>query len=159
MTFWRRAVLSDPLVLLALCCAAHAGAMFAVTESWWAPNLTVVGLILAVVRAPGRWLACSIAAALTVMIWTVRFPAVVAGTYVATGWFVRWVATQWDVSDPLVQRVLVAAVSAVMAVSSLWLHGLWSVSLAASALAHVVLTYAAFCTVRWLLPLRAEVGG
>lgn len=159
MTRLRQAVLSDPLVLLALCCAAHAGAMFAVTESWWAPNLTMVGLILAVARAPGRWLLCSIAAALSVMIWAVRFPAVVAGTYVATGWSVRWVATQWDMSDPLVQGALVAAVSAVMAFSSLWLHGLWSVSLAANAFAHVLLTSAAFCTVRWLLPPSEELGG
>ena len=148
----RRAVLGDPFVLLGLCCMAHAGAMFAVAEPWWAPNLTMVGLVLAVARAPERWFACSVGAALTTMVWAIRFPVAVAGLYLAAGWLVRWTAAQWDVSDARVQGTLVAAASGVMAFSSLWLHGLSSFSVAASALAHVLLTYAAFCAVRWLLP-------
>ena len=153
----RRTILAHPLVLLGLCCAAHAGAMFAVSESWWAPNLTMVGLVLAVARAPARWHVCALIAALTAMIWAIRFPAAMAGLYIAAGWCVQWTAGEWDVSDPLVQGTLVAASSAAVALSSLWLHGLWSVSLAAGAAAHVLLTYAAFCVVRWLTPLPEQM--
>ena len=159
MTHWRRAVIGNPLVLLGLCCAAHAGAMFAVWEPWWAPNLTMVGLVLAVARAPERWLALAAIAALTAMVWAIRFPAAVAGLYLATGWFVRWTAGRWDVSDALVQGALVAASSAAVAFSALWLHGVWSVPLAAAAAAHVLLTYAAFCAVRWLAPGAEGMAG
>ena len=152
----RRSLFGQPFVLLGLCCLAHAGAMFAVAEPWWAPNLTMVGLVLAVARAPERWLVCSAAAALTTIVWAVRFPAAVAGTYLGAGWLVRWTAAQWDVSDALVQGTLVATLSGAMALSALWMHGLWSLPLVGAADAHVLLTYAAFCAVRWLVPPGQE---
>jgi hypothetical protein len=156
MSRWRWRLLGDPLTLLVCCALLHVGAVLAVTEPWWAPNLTLVGLILGVARAPERWLGYSAAAALIAMAWAVRAPVLVAGAYLAAGWFIHWMSGRWDVPDLRVQGTLVAMLSGLAAFGPLWLQGLWSMPLAVLAAMHVLLTYAAFRLISWVVPAAEE---
>jgi hypothetical protein len=144
----RRGDAASSFLLLAACCAGHAGLTLAVPDPWLAPNLTVVGLVLAAAGSPERWLPCSAVAALCSLVWAVRFPIAVGGGYLAVGWLLHWVAGQWDAADPRVQSGLVGVSSALLTVGSLWLHDLWSLPVAGLALVQIAVTYGAFLLVR-----------
>ncbi len=140
----------SPLVLLFGCCAAHAALALASPDPWLAPNLTLVGLVLAVASMPVRWPMLCASAAGCVLVWAVRIPAAVAAGYLAVGWSVYSVAGQWDVSDERVQGALVLGSSLLLTVGLLWLQELWSLPVAGLAAAHLALTYGAFVVVRRL---------
>lgn len=135
-------------VLLAACCAAHAGLALVSPDSWLVPNLTVVGLVLSVTEAPEQWLSYSAMAGLCSLVWAVRFPIAVGGGYLAVGWLIHWVAGQWDAADPRVQGGLVGVSGAFLTAGSLWLHDLWSLPVSGLALAQLALTYGTFMLVR-----------
>lgn len=140
----------SPLVLLFGCCAAHAALALASPDPWLAPDLTLVGLVLAVASRPARWPMLCASAAGCVLVWAVRIPAAVAAGYLAAGWNVHWVAGQWDASDERVQGALVLGSALLLTVGSLWLQELWSLPVAGRAAAHLALTYGAFMVVRRL---------
>ena len=139
--------LRAPLLLVA-CSAVHAGLALASPDAWLVPNLTVVGLILAVTGAPEQWLSYSAMAGLCSLVWAVRFPIAVGSGYLAVGWFTRWVTGQWDAADWRVQGVLVAVSGALLTAGSLWLHDLWSLPVSGLALTQLALTYGTFLLVR-----------
>ena len=140
------------------CCTAHAALALALPDPWLAPNLTLVGLVLAVTEAPARWAALSAAAAGCATVWAIRFPAAVAAAHLAAGWGIRWVAAQWDASDERVQGLLVLLTTSVLTLGMLWVQDLWSLPVTGLAAAHLGLTYAAFLVIRRLAGPAQVVG-
>jgi hypothetical protein len=112
--------------MLAACMAAHLLVAELVPSPWWVPNLTLVGLVLAIERIPCNWLLLSGASGLFTMAWAVRFPIQVFVSYLACGWAVYLFVRHWDTDDLRVQCLAVAVASAAMAVEMLWLDDLWS---------------------------------
>ena len=68
---------------LAACLIAQALLTSAFSSSWWVPDLTLVGLVLAVARTPSRWFLLSVVAGVFTMAWAIRFPKQVFLFYVA----------------------------------------------------------------------------
>ena len=149
----------SPLILLFGCCVAHAALALASPDPWLAPNLTLVGLVLATASMPARWLALCVLAVGCVFVWAVRLPVAVAAGYLTAGWSVHWVAGQWDASDERVQGALVLGSSLLLTVGLLWLQELWSLPVAGLAVAHLALTYGAFVVVRRLTVNRLVFDG
>ena len=136
------------MALLLGCLLVHAVMVQLVPWPWWVPDVTLLGLIVAVGRSPGRWLVLSGIAGLWTVLWAVRFQAPLLAAYLAVGWTVQALGRRWDASDPAVQGVLVGWAASLMTVGALWLHDLWSVPVAALAGVHVGITCAALPLVR-----------
>ncbi len=109
-------------------------------SSWWVPNVTLVGLIFSVARAPTQWLWLSMVAGLWLMVWAIRFPVPVMMSALLLGWLVSFLAKHWDATDLRVQWVLATTASFLSVLAMLWLDGFWSVSLLGLACGHSLLT-------------------
>ena len=107
---------------------------------WMVPDLTLVGMVLAIARAPHRWLAYASLAGFGVMCWAIRFPVHVLLSYVIAGGAIRLVATQWDMTDRTVQRVLVGGASLGITLGWMWLDDVWSYAVVAWVLARALMT-------------------
>ena len=93
---------------------------------WWVPDLLAIGLVIGVVRQPGRWLECSMVAGLGAMVWAIRHPALTALAYVSIGGIVRAAGWRWDLTDRRLQAELAFLAAALSAGPALWVDGLWS---------------------------------
>jgi len=144
--------------LLITCLLLHTVMVQLIPWPWWVPDLTLVGLVLAVGRSPRQWLIYSAIAGLWTVLWAVRFHAPLLAGYLAVGWTVQALGRRWDAADPKVQMGLVGWAAALITVGSLWLHDLWSVPVVGLAGAHVAMTCAALPPVRRLAGRRQVVG-
>lgn len=129
--------------LLVVCIVLHWALANLWPAPWWLPDLTLAGLVVAIVNAPHRWAAPSLAAAAATAVWTVRDTGLIFLSLLAGGWAVRVCAEQWDLSDPRAKAVLAAAAAAVLQGVVLWRHGWWSWPLAGMWLIHAGVTGAA----------------
>lgn len=127
-------------VVLLGCSAAHLALAAASPSPWWVPDLTLVGLVLSVGRAPTRWLPLSIFAGLVTMVWAVRFPGQLFTTYLLIGWASQIVARHWDATDVRIECLHVAAGSLILMVGMVWLDDLWSPRLLVLTALRVALT-------------------
>ncbi|MDP3704199.1 MAG: hypothetical protein Q8R78_07405 [Candidatus Omnitrophota bacterium] len=105
---------------------AHLALALASPSPWWVPDLTLVGLVLAVGRSPARWFACTVFAGLLTVAWAVRFPGQVFAGYLLIGWVSHLLSRHWDVTDLRIECFLVAAGSLCLMAGMLWLEDLWS---------------------------------
>jgi len=122
------------------CLLAHALVAQLIPWPWWVPDITLVGLVLAVGRSPGQWLALSGLSGLWTVVWAVRFQGAVFIGYLALGWAVQALTRRWDATEVRVQAAMVAMASLFMTAGALWLDELWSWPLLGLAGAHVVMT-------------------
>ena len=139
---------------LAVCLIAHALLTSTFSSSWWVPDLTLVGLVLAVARTPSRWFLLSVVAGVFTMAWAIRFPNQVFLFYVALGWVVQLLGRQWDATDLRVQVGMVGLAGALLSLGALWLDELSSLPLLGLSMAHVATTVLAVPCVRHLLERR-----
>ena len=107
------------------CVIAHLALAMISPSPWWVPDLTLVGLILAVGRAPARWLAFSVLAGLITAVWAVRFPGQLVAGYLLIGWVSQLLSRHWDAADLRIECLSAAAGSLFLMVGMLWLEDLW----------------------------------
>lgn len=122
------------------CLMLHALLAAMAPSPWWVPNLTLVGLVMAIRREPRRWPIASAVAGFFTVAWAVRFPLQLLAGFLGLGALVRWLSTQWDLDDPRVQDAVVACGSGVTSAGLLWLDGLWSPMLAGWVVVHTAVT-------------------
>jgi hypothetical protein len=134
--------------LLVGCLIAHALLADMIPWPWWVPNLTVLGLVLAIGKAPGRWLGLSGLAGGWTVVWAVRVPGLLLIGYLVMGWIVQGLARRWDTTEVRSQYGLVGMASFLMTVWVLWLDNLWSFPLFGLAGAHIAVTCAALPLLR-----------
>jgi hypothetical protein len=146
---------ADPLLALFGCAAAHALLARLAPSPWLTPDLTLVGLVLAVAAAPGRWLACSAAAGLFAMAWALQSAPQVFLGYFLTGWGLQWLSQRWDAGDARLQACYAAGASLLMRLVLLWLGEFWSLPLAGGVVVQTAATCASLPVVRWLLGRRS----
>lgn len=108
------------------CVIAHHALALASPTPWGVPDLTLVGLVLAVGRSPARWFAWSVFAGLITVVWAVRFSGQVFAGYLVMGLVSHLLSRHWDVTDLRIECLLVAAGSLCLMVGMLWLEDLWS---------------------------------
>ena len=138
------------MTILVICLIAQALIAQAAPSPWWVPDLTLIGVLLAVVRAPREWLMVSAVAGLWIMIWAIRFTWPLTLGYVALGGVVRLLAVQWDLSDRRIRYPLAGISSLLLTLDLLWFDELWSVRLLGLALLRVALTVLALPIVEWV---------
>jgi len=136
--------------LLLGCLAAHHLAAMAVPSPWGVPDLTVIGLVLAIVKQPQRWLSLSAIAGIFMMAWAIRFPVPVFLGAVGYGWLAWRTTRQWDLTDRRVVGAVVGITSALSTFGLLWLHELWSPPLVGLAALRVAVTTLCVPAVRLL---------
>jgi hypothetical protein len=119
---------------LVMCLVIHLTLAMAVPSPWVVPNLTLIGLVLAVSRTPRRWAAYALLVGVVAMLSAVRAPSAAFFGYVAAGAACRAVSLQWDANDRRVQWVVTGVVDFLLTLSALWLEGVWSVRLTAAGL-------------------------
>ena len=141
---------------LVACLIAHAVLARAVSAPWWVPDLTLVGLVLAVARTPSRWVLLSVVAGLFMMGWAVRFPVQVFLSSVVIGWVVQAIGHQWDATDLRVQVGLVGLASGLLTMVGFWLEQLWSLPLLGLSIGRIALTVLLVPCVRHLVERRVE---
>ena len=139
------------MALLLSALIAHVVVARIIPSPWWVPDLSLVGLVLAIVRAPTRWLVFSGVALLCPVVWAIRCALPILISYVVVGWLVYVVATQWDATDLRVQVLLVSLASVLTTMMLLWLDEQWSLALLGSTIVRVAMTTFAFVCARWLL--------
>lgn len=127
-------------VTFAGCLLTHLFLASLVTSPWWVPDLTLVGLVVTVARAPHRWAVLSGLAGLFMAVWAIRFAQQIFLGYLVTGWAVHALCRQWDLTDRRVQWLVVGIASLAMTFGALWLDGLWSPALMGLAMTRVALT-------------------
>ena len=126
--------------LLLGCALAHLAAARFLASPWWVPDLTLVGLVLAVWYRPERWLLYAVTAGLLMLIWAVRFPVPVFLAYAGCGTLVRLAVGQLTVMDDRFQVLVTTILEAGLTGIFLWLEALWSLPLVGFALGRVALT-------------------
>jgi hypothetical protein len=132
----------------------HAVLASILPSPWWVPNLTVIGLVLAVGHAPRRWPLFSAIAGLLAMVWAIRFPWLVMGAFLALGFSVKTLANHWDATDIRVQALVVLAGMTAMIGCILWFESIWSIPLLGLAAVHIAATYFSLPIIRWVLHVR-----
>ena len=143
--------------VLAACLFAHVLLAQLVSSPWWVPDVTLVGVMVSVTRAPSRWLLVSWLAGLSTLLWTLRHAAPVMISMIVLGGIVRLLAAHWDATDARVQYLVVGLASCLMTTGAIWLDGCWSLPLLGLAAVHIALTCLAFCIIRCLL-VAGETG-
>ena len=129
------------MTILLVCVAAHALAAQLLPSPWWVPDLTLIGVVLSVGRAPERWLVLSGLAGFCTMLWAVRFPIQTAMGAVALGAGMRLLTQRWDVTDRRVASLVVGVASAASTLGTLWMEQVsWSTALLGLAGARVAVT-------------------
>lgn len=93
---------------------------------WWVPDLTMAGLVLAIVETPRRWLTLSILAATFTLVWAARDVLPLFVGWLLAGGATRLVMSHWDVEDPRLRTALIVLASLAMSSAALWLADLWS---------------------------------
>ena len=136
--------------LLVGCLVLHALIAGIAPSPWWVPDLTVVGLCLAIIGAPRHWLGLSAVAGLFTMVWAIRFPVPIALGYLALGASIRFLAGQWDLEDQRAQDAVVAVSSAFIAAGLIWLDDCWSLRLVGWLVVRITMTILAALLVRRL---------
>lgn len=124
------------------CLFGHVAVAGVSSSPWWVPNLTLVGLVLAVAHAPHRWRLVSVCAGLAAAVWAVRIPQGLVLNYLLIGWGVQRFGRQWDISLAHLQRMVVGAASAALTAALLWYEGMWSWTILGLAGVHVAVTVA-----------------
>ena len=121
------------MALLIGCVVTHALLAHLIASPWWLPDLTLVGLVLAVGRRPAQWLIASLVAALLPVVSAVRFSGQLFSAYLVCGWLVQLVGRRWDAADGRVQGAMVLMATAALTLGAIWLEDLWSLPLLGSA--------------------------
>ena len=129
----------------------HVIATSVAPSPWWVPDLTLVGLILAITRRPVHWLMLSGVAGLWTASWAIRFPVPMLLGAVLLGWVVHLLVMQWDLTDLRVQSLIVGAASLLGTLGGLWLEARWSLALLVLVMAHALITGCAVPCIRSLL--------
>ena len=142
------------MLILVGCLAAHGFLADLVPSPWWVPDVTLVGLILAIERLPRQWLLFSATAGISMMVWAVRFPQPVFLGYLGFGGVVRLLARQVDANDLRVQCFTAGLASMALSLGALWLDGLWSLPLFGLMSVRVLLTTMTVPFVRRLVERR-----
>ena len=122
------------------CVVVHAVLASVVPSPWWLPDVTLIGLVLAVGETPGQWPVLSGVAGLFTILWTARFPGHVFLSYLICGWAIGALAHRWDADDIRVQSCLVMATSTAVTLGLVWFDHLWSLPVAGLAGARVAVT-------------------
>ena len=117
------------MALLIGCVVTHALLAHLIASPWWLPDLTLVGLVLAVGRRPAQWLIASLVAALLPVVSAVRFQGQLFSAYLVCGWLVQLVGRRWDAADGRVQGAMVLMAAAGLTLGAIWLEDLWSLPL------------------------------
>lgn len=140
------------MILLLGFLLAHAVLAQAPVSPWWVPNLTLVGMVLAIGRHPERWAVWAGLAAVWTMVWAVRMPWLAGLCSLGCGWGARGLCEAWETSDVRMQSLAVGLASLIMTVALLWADRLWSLPVAGMAVVHVGMTVA----VVWLWMLGPQ---
>jgi hypothetical protein len=143
-----------PLALLFGCYFAHVLLVRLAASPWLTPDLTLVGLVVAVGLAPERWLICSAVAGLCTMTWALRWAPQLFLGYLLVGWGLQWLSQRWDAGDVRLQACYAGGAAALLSVVLLWLDGLWSIPLAGWVIVRTVATGASLLMVQWVLKRR-----
>lgn len=142
------------MILLGSAILAHLVIARWVASPWWAPDLTLIGLTLAIGRAPERWWSFAILAGLITMPWAVRFPSQIFAGYLACGWLVRVMGNRWDLTDRRVQWAAVCLATGLMRLWGCWLENLWSPPVLGLACLQTTVTGLSVPGIRWALARR-----
>jgi len=111
-----------------------------ISDIWWVPNLTLVGLVVGFSRNPARWLSLSSLCGILAMAWAIRSAAWVLLSYWMVGLVLRQVSFRWYVSD-LRNQLLFCGIGAVWCAAGLIVaDGLVSSQTMFLLLAHVLST-------------------
>jgi hypothetical protein len=119
---------------------AHAVLAQAPVSPWWVPDLTLVGMVLAIGRHPERWAVWAVMAAGWAMVWAIRMPWLVGLSYLGSGWGVRGLCRAWETSDVRMQSLATGAASLVLTAVLLWTDRLWSLPVAGLAVGRMGMT-------------------
>ena len=128
------------MIVLLGCLMAHVALSMMITSPWWVPDLTLVGLLLAIFALPSEWVLYASVASLATMVWAVRFPVPIAMSYLVIGMVTQLLTRQWDTTDVRVQCVVVSAASTLMTAGLLWLETLVSLRLVGLVFVRVMMT-------------------
>ena len=101
-------------VVFSACAVGHVALDGLIASPWCVPDLTLVGMILVVMRAPSAWWAASLAAGFLTAAWAIRGAPSIFVLYLAAGWSLAAMAllralatvTAWMVVRPLAARWL-----------------------------------------------------
>jgi hypothetical protein len=130
---------------------AHVIVAGLLTSPWWVPDLTLIGLVLVIIRAPHRWVIFSIVAGLSTAAWAIRSSSPVLLSYLLIGWMTQRIAKQWNAMDLHVQWLFVGVASAALTFGLIWLDNLWSWPVVGLGVMHTAFTVLLVPVVRSLM--------
>ena len=116
--------------LLAGCVLAQTILVQLTGPGWWQPDLLTMGLLIAVIHQPSRWLTYSMLVGYWAALWAIRMPAVVWLSYVVLAWGVVMAIRRWDIDDRRALAATIGTGSALILGAAIWADNLWSWPLA-----------------------------
>jgi hypothetical protein len=136
----KRSATATAWLTLAAGAAAHMALARLLPDPWLVPDLTAVGLTLAIVRKPRKWLPLACAAGGFTMLWALRAPHAFLLGYLVIGRGLRVLVDVWDGADLRIQGLLCGLASALLTAGCLWGDRLWSFEALGLALARTGMT-------------------
>ena len=143
---------------LLMCMPLHLLLAILMPSPWWVPDLTMAGLVFAIVDTPRQWLIGSIFAAAFTMVWAVRDILPLFAGWLILGGAIRWAIGQWDIEEPHLQAACIVFASLAMSSTALWLADLWSLEGVGWLLVRAVMTLMAVLLLQgWRKAVRIPV--
>lgn len=122
-----------------------------VASPWFMPDLTLTGIVLAVILVPGRPLGPACLGGLAVLLLSVQHPVAMGGMLLGVGVLVKGAAGQWDLTAPSLQRVAVACAQGTFLAAQIALGASLTRDLLVLAISHLLITTLCVPLVRSLL--------
>lgn len=122
-----------------------------IPSPWFMPDLTVTGMVLAILLLPDRPISPAIISGALMMLCSVAHPLAVGVMYPIVGGLVKYAAGQWDLSQPQRQRAVVVAAQALLLFLTTPLHSRLTGELLWLSLVHLFLTALCVPVVRWAI--------
>ena len=138
------------MIALGMCLLAHWLLARFVPWPWWVPNLTLAGLMLAIVKRPGQWLPLALVAGFFASLWTVRASGGILVSYLAAGALMQAMARRWDLEHGRVQWWLAGAGTFVFSLAVIWLEAIPVLPVLGLVIGHAAVTCAALPLARRL---------
>jgi len=122
-----------------------------VPSPWFMPDLTVTGMVLAILLLPERPVSPAILSGALTMLFSVPHSLAAGVMYPLVGGLVKYAAHQWDLSQPRRQRAVVVAAQALLLFLTVPLRTRWTGELFWLSLVHLSLTALCVPVIRWAI--------
>ncbi len=138
------------------CALLHLFLAQLVSSAWLIPQLTLVGMISAILQRPRAWLLFSLLSAWVMSFWAIRLGYSFSLLFVLLGFIEQWILQRWELNSVSSRLLLVALTGLSMDLLMVWLEDCWSWAQLGLCFYHATITAGTAIPVFWRILPQAQ---